>query len=202
MSTTCATKPFEAKTYPKLANGLTGISKELLEEHVKLYQGYCTNTEKVVTELKAMVQAGTLGTPTYNELKRRLGFEANGVLMHELYFDNMKPDGGPIPQGGKLYNALVECYGSYANWEADFKATGLIRGIGWAALYQCACTGMFINMWIGEHEIGHPTGAKPILIMDVWEHAYANDYKPTGRKAYIDAFFNNIDWAVVESRLN
>ena len=202
MSTACATKPFEAKTFPKLANGLTGISKELLEDHFKLYQGYCTNTAKVMTELKAMIDAGTVGTPVYNELKRRIGFEANGILMHEWYFDNMTPDGGAIPQDSKLYKMLVEQYGSYEKWEADFKATGMIRGIGWAAMYQCPCTGMLMNLWIGEHEIGHPAGANPILIMDVWEHAYANDHKPTGRKAYIDAFFKNIDWAVAEGRLN
>jgi superoxide dismutase, Fe-Mn family len=83
----------------------------------------------------------------------------------------------------------------------DFKKTGAMPGIGWAILYQDTWTGKLQNFWISDHENGHPAGFAPILVMDVWEHAYTVDYKPTERPNYMDAFFNNINWQEVESRL-
>lgn len=189
-----------AKTYPHL-KGLAGISDATLEEHFKLYGGYVTNMVSIGEKVKALAAEGKYNTPEYNELKRRIGFELDGVILHELYFENMTPNGGAIPQGSTLYNKLVECFGSYENWEADFKATGMMRGIGWAVLYQCPQSGYLFNVFAGEHENGHPVGAIPVLIMDVWEHAYTMDFKPTGRKGYIDAFFQNICWKTAESRL-
>ncbi|MGE0199947.1 MAG: superoxide dismutase [Candidatus Melainabacteria bacterium] len=197
--TTCAPAGLTAQTYD--LKGLEGISETTLEQHYKLYGGYVTNTNTVMEKLSAMAKSGGVGTPEYNELKRRFGFEVNGVILHELYFENLKAGGGALDSGSALYKKIVDSYGSYETWEADFKATGMIRGIGWAVMYQCCKTGKLVNCWIGEHEIGHPAGLTPVLIMDVWEHAYANDHMPTGRKAYIDAFFKNINWAAAESRL-
>lgn len=188
----CAT----AKSYPHL-QGLAGISAEQLESHFKLYQGYVANVNTLVEKLTTL----TPGSPEWAEIKRRLGFEVNGVVMHDLYFENMTPNGGPLPAQSRLAQALTAQFGSVENWEADFKATGKMRGIGWAVLYQCRHSGKLANFWIGEHENGHPANGNPILIMDVWEHAYVGDYKPTERPAYIDAFFNNIHWQVAESRL-
>jgi len=199
MTTATQSKACEAKTFPHL-KGLEGISDNTLEQHVKLYEGYVNNTNTTIEKLGAL-QKSVPPSTEYAELKRRLGWEINGVVLHELYFNNLKANGGALDKGSKLYKKLVEDFGSYENWEADFKATGMMRGIGWAIVYQCAVSGRLGNFWIGEHEIGHPAGATPVLIMDVWEHAFALDHQPTGRKAYVEAFFKNINWKEVEGRL-
>ncbi|MCE3233837.1 MAG: sodA [Vampirovibrio sp.] len=191
-------KPYEAKTFNLQ---LDGISAEQLEQHYKLYQGYVTNTNTLNDKLSAMLAAGTVGTPEYNELRRRFGFEYAGMRLHEYYFENMTANGGSVPTSGKLADLLKEAFGSVEAFEKDFRATGAMRGIGWAILYQDPFTGRLQNFWITDHENGHPAGFIPILVMDVWEHAYTVDYKPTERAKYIDAFFRNIDWKVVEARL-
>ena len=201
MTQTLVKNACEPKQYPQL-KGLEGITDVTLEEHFKLYQGYVTNLKTLMEKITTLIADGKISTPEYNELKRRLGFEGNGVVLHEYYFENMKPNGGSLAQGSKLYNTIVECFGSYENWEADFKGTGMMRGIGWASLCQCPCTGMLVNVWTTDHEYGNIAGMKTILVMDVWEHAYTLDFKPTGRKAYIEAFFKNINWDVAESRLS
>ncbi len=191
-------KPYEAKTFNLQ---LDGISAEQLEQHYKLYQGYVTNTNVLNDKLVELREAGKVGTPEYNELRRRFGFEYDGMRLHEYYFENMTANGGAVPTSGKLAELLKEAFGSVENFEADFRATGLMRGIGWAILYQDPFTDRLQNFWITDHEFGHPAGFTPILVMDVWEHAYTVDYKPTERGKYIDAFFRNIDWKVVEARL-
>lgn len=191
-------KPYEAKTFNLQ---LDGISAEQLEQHYKLYQGYVTNTNTLNDKLAELREAGKVGTPEYNELRRRFGFEYDGMRLHEYYFENMTANGGAVPTTGKLAELLKEAFGSVENFEADFRATGLMRGIGWAILYQDPFTGRLQNFWITDHEFGHPAGFTPILVMDVWEHAYTVDYKPTERGKYIDAFFRNIDWKLVEARL-
>ncbi len=194
--TTTAMKGFEARTFDHL-KGLDGISQEQLEQHYKLYNGYVTNVNKLLENLGKL----EAGSQEWAEVKRRFGFESNGVVLHELYFTNMKPNGGALPQDSRLAKKINECFGSYDRWEADFKNTGKMRGIGWVILYQCPTTGMLVNCWISDHENGHPAGFKPILVMDVWEHAFTVDYKPTEKGTYIDAFFKNIHWEEVESRL-
>ena len=131
--------------------------------------------------------------PQYAELKRRLGWEFDGMRLHELYFENL---GGKamMDKSGKLAVKLAAEFGSMETWEKDFRATGSMRGIGWAILYQDNMSGKFFNQWINEHDGGHPAGCNPVLVMDVFEHAYMLDYG-LKRAAYIDAFFKNIDWA-------
>ncbi len=196
MTTTMA-QSCQAKTFDHL-KGLDGISQSQLDAHYALYKGYVTNVTKLFENLEKL----ETGSQEWNEVKRRFGFEVNGVVLHELYFTNMKPNGGSIPQGSKLAQLIKEQYGSYDQWEADFKTTGKMRGIGWVITYQCPCTGKLINCWVSDHENGHPAGFKPILVMDVWEHAFTVDYKPTEKGNYIDAFFKNINWEEVESRLS
>ncbi len=189
---------YTAKDYAGLI-GMTGFSENLLKNHFTLYQGYVTNTNKVLEILGQMLKEGKTGTPEYGELKRRLGWEFNGVRLHELYFENLGGN-APIEINGKLEKKLAESFGSYELWEKDFKATGAMRGIGWTVLYQDAANGRLINFWINEHDVGHPSGCRPILIMDVFEHAFMLDYG-LKRADYIEAFFKNIDWRVSETRL-
>jgi len=190
---------YSAKDHSNLI-GMEGFSENLLKNHFTLYQGYVTNTNKLADLLAAMLQEGKVSTPEYSELKRRFGFEFNGMRLHEDYFENL---GGEAPldkSGSKLAKKLADAFGSYDLWEQDFKATGAMRGIGWAILYQDNVTGWLFNQWINEHEVGHLAGCIPILVMDVFEHAFITDYG-LKRADYIAAFFKNINWNVVEERL-
>jgi superoxide dismutase, Fe-Mn family len=189
---------YTAKDYTSLL-GMEGFSDTLLSNHFTLYQGYVTNTNKLMDTLAAMLKEGKAGTPEYAELKRRMGFEFNGMRCHEYYFENL---GGKseIDKGGRLATKLAQDFGSYDEWEKDFRATGAMRGIGWTILYQDNVTGGLMNQWINEHETGHLAGCTPVLVLDVFEHAFMIDYG-LKRPDYIAAFFTNINWKAVEVRL-
>ena len=189
---------------PKQFNlsGLQGISDETLEMHFKLYEGYVTNTNKLTDELSEMVHKGETGTPAYAEMTRALGFEYNGMILHEYYFSNLKSQADPRPApSSKLSKALIESFGSVEQWQSDFHAIGGLRGVGWVLLCQDPVTHRLNNYWVTLHHIGVPVSFKPLLVMDVWEHAFMRDYKATERGRYIEAFFRNVDWKTVERRL-
>ena len=189
---------YDAKDYSSLI-GMPGFSETLLKNHFTLYQAYVTNTNKLWDIMTAMLKEGKTGTPEFAELKRRFGFEFNGMRLHEYYFGNL---GGnkPLDKTGAVAEKLAAACGSYEGWEQDFKATGAMRGVGWAILYLDNSNGWLFNQWINEHEVGHPAGCSPILVMDVFEHAFMLDYG-LKRADYINAFFQNIDWAAVTQRL-
>lgn len=189
---------YTAKDYAKLV-GMPGFSETILKNHFTLYQGYVTNTNKVLDALAGMAKDGKAGTPEFAELKRRQGWEWNGMRLHEAYFENL---GGrkALDPNGKLGKKLTESFGSVEAWEKEFRATGAMRGIGWVVLYEDPANGRLINFWINEHDISHPAGCRPLLVMDVFEHAFMIDYG-LKRADYIEAFFKNIDWAAVEARL-
>ncbi|MDP2167645.1 MAG: Fe-Mn family superoxide dismutase [Thermodesulfovibrionales bacterium] len=189
---------YAATDYSRLI-GMEGLSETLLKNHFTLYQGYVTNTNKALDALSAMLKDGKTGTPEYAELKRRLGWEFNGMRLHEYYFDNLGGNGA-LDKAGKLGKGLAESFGGAEAWEKDFKATGSMRGIGWAALYQDTIGGRLLNFWINEHDVSHPAGCNLILIMDVFEHAFMPDYG-LKRADYIEAFFKNINWLQAEARL-
>jgi superoxide dismutase, Fe-Mn family len=189
---------YEAKDYAKLL-GMQGFSDTLLNNHFTLYKGYVTNTNKVMDTLAAMVKEGKTGAYEFAELKRRLGWEFNGMRLHELYFENLGGKGS-LDQGGKLGKLIATNFGNYDTWLQDFKATAAMRGIGWAILYQDATGGKLFNQWINEHDGGHPAGCQPLLVLDVFEHAYMIDYQ-LKRADYIEAFIKNINWAVTEARI-
>jgi len=189
---------YAAKDYSKLL-GMQGFSDLLLKNHFALYQGYVTNTNRLIETLSQMVKDGKAGTPEYAELKRRFGWEFNGMRLHEVYFENL---GGKeeIDRSGRLSKKISEDFGGYENWEKDFNATATMRGIGWTILYQDPTNGNLFNFWINEHEVGHPAGGIPVLVLDVFEHAFMIDYG-LRRADYIAAFFKNIHWKAVETRL-
>ena len=189
---------YSANDYSALV-GMEGFSDTLLKNHFTLYQGYVNNTNKLMQILDSMLIDDKVGTPEYAELKRRMGFEFNGMRLHEYYFGNL---GGKDNYSDyqKLVQAIETGYGSYSQWEKDFKATGAMRGIGWVILYKDNDNDMLFNQWINEHETGHFAGCTPILVMDVFEHAFITDYG-LKRVDYIEAFFKNINWEEVESRL-
>lgn len=195
-------KKYTPKSFPHL-KGLKGISDAVLESHLKLYEGYVNRTNKLTETLSGLPKDQQVGAnPVFAELTRRLGFEYNGVILHEYYFGNLKAGAseGTAPSG-KLKTAIEESFGSHDAWFADFRGISTMPGIGWAIMYQNPETGWLSNHWITLHEDGNPAGFKPVLVMDAWEHAFVPDYKPTERAKYVDAYFQNIDWAAVEARL-
>ena len=190
--------PYEAKNFDHLL-GTAGFSEQLLKNHFTLYQGYVTNTNKVADALQALLKEGKAGTPEYAELKRRFGWEFNGMRLHELYFGNMKNGGSPADHSSQLSKKIAEDFGSWENWEKDFKSTGTMRGIGWTILYFDKQENRLFNVWVNEHDFGHLSGAVPLLVLDVFEHAYMIDYG-LKKADYIEAFFKAIDWSVVSGR--
>jgi Fe-Mn family superoxide dismutase len=187
-------------------SGLTGISDETLEMHFKLYEGYVKETNNLTDRITKFIEDGNVDQeemPAYSELTRRLGFEYNGMVLHEYYFDNLRSGGGTgdPTQTAQFAKAAESSFGSYDIWKADFVGIGKMRGVGWAICYQNPVNERLSNHWITLHETGNVAGFQPILVMDVWEHAYLLDYKPAERPKYIEAFFSNIDWTMVEKRL-
>jgi len=185
---------------------LKGISDETLEMHFKLYEGYVKETNKLNEKIAEFVKGGKVDQEEfaeYSELSRRLGFEYNGMVLHEYYFDNLTSEGGtgdPTGQTG-FRRAATESFGSYDIWKAEFVGIGKMRGVGWAICYENPANGNLSNHWITLHETGNVAGFIPVLVMDVWEHAFILDYKPADRPKYIEAFFTNIDWQAVDQRL-
>jgi superoxide dismutase, Fe-Mn family len=186
-------------------SGLRGISDKTLEMHFKLYEGYVKETNKLTEKISEFLKDGRVDQeemPAYSELTRRLGFEYNGMVLHEYYFDNMKKEGtGDAPRTSGFFSAAENTFGSYDIWKADFVSVGKMRGVGWAICYQNPANGRLSNHWITLHEVGNVSGFNPVLVMDVWEHAFILDYKPADRPKYIEAFFSNIDWEACEERM-
>jgi Fe-Mn family superoxide dismutase len=187
-------------------SGLKGISDKTLEMHFKLYEGYVKETNNLTTRIAEFISDGNVDQdemPAYSELTRRLGFEYNGMVLHEYYFDNLMKGGGTgdPDRASQFMKAAETSFGSYDIWKTDFVGIGKMRGVGWAICYQNPMNGRLSNHWITLHETGNVAGFTPILVMDVWEHAFLLDYKPAERPKYIEAFFSNIAWGEVEKRL-
>jgi Fe-Mn family superoxide dismutase len=188
---------YEPKNYEALL-GTAGFSDQILKNHFTLYQGYVTNFNKLNDILVAIEKDGKFGTPEYAELNRRLGWEWNGMRLHEYYFDNMTKTA--VTPGKIFHDCVAKEFGSFDTWVKDFKSMGAMRGIGWVVLYLDEQTDRVFNVWINEHDVGHFAGCKPLLVMDVFEHAFILDYG-TKRADYIEAFMKAIDWNVVEKRI-
>jgi Fe-Mn family superoxide dismutase len=197
------TAPYRVHSYN--LHGLQGISDQTVDLHVKLYEGYVKESNNLTERIREFLKDGKVDQeemPAYSELKRRLGFEYNGMVLHEYYFENLKKGGSPAPSATSLFRKATEdSFGSFETWKVDFSGVGKMRGVGWAICYLNPQNGHISNHWTTLHEIGNVAGFVPVLTMDCWEHAYILDYKPSERSAYIDAFFSNIDWKVVDERL-
>ncbi|HYE60124.1 MAG TPA: superoxide dismutase [Candidatus Kapabacteria bacterium] len=185
---------YEAQDFSHLL-GMQGFSDTLLNNHFTLYQGYVKNTNTLMEKLKT----AEAGTPEYNELSRRFGWEWNGMRLHELYFGNMTKDKKDMGKESSLYKKMVEDFGSGEQCEKNFKATAGLRGIGWVVMYYDKKADRLFNVWIDDHATNHLTGAKPILIMDMWEHAFMIDYG-LKKPEYMDAFINSVNWEEADRR--
>lgn len=180
---------------PLKYTALEGLSeKQLKEHHDVLYAGYVKKLNEIREKLKAADRSLANATYSeYGEMKREETFALNGIKLHEDYFDNMTPGGREL--SGEVLKWIGEDFGSYEKWAEDFKALGL-AGRGWAILAMDLDDGKLYNYLCDSHNHGGVWNATALLIMDVYEHAYFIDFA-TGRKAYIEAFFQNIDWGFV-----
>lgn len=194
-------KRYTPKDYSHL-KGLNGVNDETLQSHFALYQGYVKRTNALTERLEALQKekkaAGA--EPVYAELTRRMGFEYNGMVLHEYYFGNLKAGGKDI-HSGQLKSALEKSFGSFEGWLEDFKAVGTMPGVGWAVLFQDPTTGWLSNHWVTLHNDGNIAGYRPVLVMDAWEHAFVPTFKPTERAKYVENILKDIDWEAAEKRL-
>ena len=185
--------------------GLQGISDQTLEQHFKLYEGYVKQTNLLNEQINNFLKDGKIDQeerPAYSELTRRLGFEYNGMVLHEFYFENLTSESPGDPDSGSpFYQATQQSFGSFDLWKMDFTNVAKMRGVGWAICYRDPTNGKLSNHWISLHENGNIAGFSPLLVLDVWEHAFMLDYTASGRGKYIEAFFSNVHWNVIESRL-
>lgn len=193
-------KTFTARKWD--LSGLQGISDATLETHFALYEGYVKNANTLIELTTQARQKGEAAgsKPQHAELIRRMGWEFNGVRLHELYFDNLTKSPNEL-KSGQLYDMLGSSYGDFENWRKDFVAVGEMRGVGWAIAFYDPLQQQIANHWVEDHQNGHIAGYVPIVVMDCWEHAFIKDYKPSERGKYIEAFYANLNWQVCQSRL-
>ncbi len=172
---------------------LTGISTENIAEHLKLYTGYVTNTNKILTDL----ENPSLDTYAKSELQRRFSFEFNGMKNHEYYFHSLEGGAQELASTTKLYKKITEQWGSFEAWLELFKNVAKTRGVGWAILYYDREQDLLLNTWVDEQHLGHLNSCQYIVGIDMWEHAYVADYQPSGKAQYINDYCININWTGV-----
>src|SRR3989304_10080635 len=188
---------YQAQNFKHLL-GLQGLSDTLLTNHFTLYEGYVTNINKLNDALVELEKNDKFGTPEFAEMNRRFGWEWNGMRLHELYFGNLTKENATLGDG-RLKSKIEKEWETLTMWEKDFRAMVAMRGVGWVVLYYDTLADRLFNVWVNEHDAGHLSGAEPLLVMDVFEHAYTLDYG-IKKADYVQSFFNAIDWSVVEAR--
>jgi Fe-Mn family superoxide dismutase len=184
-------------------SGLKGLSGQTLERHLKLYEGYVQEANRLTDRIGKCLKDGQVDQdemPAFSELTRRLGYEYNGMMLHEYYFGNLKRQAEDPQPSSAFVKAAEASFGGYAVWKTEFSSIANMRGVGWAICYHDPLNGQLSNHWVSLHQIGAVAGFTPLLVLDVWEHAYLLDYG-SERQNYIEAFFSNIDWGVVDERL-
>ena len=199
----CYTEPmhtYEAQTFNLPA--LDGISQKSVDEHLGLYQGYVKNFNAISTKIAEYAKEDTeKHAHALSELIRRKSFEFDGMRLHEMYFEQFEGGSTTLTTGGPLAEALKKEYHEY--FQEYFKAIGSMRGPGWAMLYYDPAPptgGQFQAGFAGEQHQGHFVTLPIILALDVWEHAFLLDYGAQGKGKYIDAFFTNLNWNILEKR--
>ena len=177
---------------------LEGISEKSVEEHLGLYQGYVKNFNTISSKLVEYAKDTEGNAHALSELIRRKSFEFDGMRLHEYYFEQF--EGGPktLETSSALGMVFDKEYKTYFN--EYFKAIGNMRGPGWAILYWDPVAKEFQAGFAGEQHQGHFATLPIILALDVWEHAFLLDYGALGKGKYIEAFFKNLNWSVVEKR--
>lgn len=189
---------YEAKTFQ--IPDLDGISRETIDEHIGLYNGYVKHVNLIREKIDAYSHDLESNTYAINEMQRRLGFEFGGMRNHEYYFAQFEGTASSLPDGN-LQRLIVTQWGSVAQWQERFSQLAMTRGVGWAMLYHDPQTNQLVQTWVDEQHLGQLADLNIVLALDMWEHSYMRDYVPSQKKAYIEAFFRNLNWEVVAQRL-
>lgn len=180
---------------------LKGISSKNIEEHMKLYAGYIKFANYTQNKIKELSADTTANAYEIGELNRRFSFEFNGMRNHELYFAQFEHAAQAPNTESVLHKAIVAEFGSFEAFLTTMKTTAMTRGIGWTMLSKDNETGHLLVHWLDEQHLGQLQNTTPILALDTWEHSYVADYLPSGKKQYIEDFFENLNWEVIEKRL-
>jgi len=175
------------------------LSLESVQEHLKLYSGYVKNTNHILEQIEALREEDADANKyEIGELRRRLGFEFDGMRNHEYYFTALEEGPSELVSDNPLIKQIEKQWGSYDNWLDEFKQMAKTRGVGWANLVYDPRAQMLLNYWNDEQHLGHLLDVRPVLMLDMWEHSFVYDYKPSGKGKYIDDFFSNLNWSVIE----
>lgn len=180
---------------------LDGISEETIREHLGLYQGYVKHVNLIREKIDAYSTDPDNNTYAIGEMQRRFGFEFGGMRNHEYYFSQLEGGANALPDG-HLKTKFVEQWGSIEAWMERFTRIAMTRGVGWAMLYHDPHTDQLVQTWVDEQHLGQLVDLDLVLALDMWEHSYMRDYPPSQKKAYVDAFFKNLNWEVVAGRLS
>jgi Fe-Mn family superoxide dismutase len=186
---------YQAKTFNIPA--LTGISPKQVEEHLKLYAGYVKHSNLITEKVAELEKSTEDNSYMIQELLRRLGFEWDGMKLHEYYFRSIEKDASTLQPDSALGKMMTAQYGSFENWLEACSKMCLTRGIGWVILYYDVSDNNLIMKWVDEHQIGHLAGLQIVMVVDVWEHAYMIDYLPSEKKDYVRSYLSNINWSIV-----
>lgn len=177
---------------------LKGISAKNIEEHLKLYSGYVKNSNLIVEKIGELMSDPEKNTYVVGELHRRFGFEFNGMRNHEYYFKSLEGGAKPLPGDSELKMAIEKQAPSFEAWLGGFKSLAMTRGVGWAVVGYDKKTEQLVHIWVDEQHLGQLNGVEWILGIDMWEHAFVYDYPTSEKKKYIEAFFENLNWEVIE----
>ena len=180
---------------------LKGISAKQIELHLGLYSGYVNHVNLIHEQIEYL--SGDMEKNGYAiaEMQRRLGFEFGGMRNHEYYFSQFEGSATELAHDGALMQSITRQWGSFENWLTRFSYIAATRGVGWAMLYVDRKHERLIQTWVDEQHVGLLSDLDIILGLDMWEHSYMADYLPAEKKQYIEAFFTNLNWSVVEKRL-
>jgi Fe-Mn family superoxide dismutase len=181
-----------------LIPSLTGISAKTVEEHLKLYAGYVKHANLIIEKVAELKKDSEKNAYALAEVNRRFGFEYNGIRNHEVYFASLESGAKELPVSSSLREAIVSTWGSFDAWLAEFKAVAMTRGIGWAMLYYDRKDNQLLHAWIDEQHLGQLQDCTVVLALDMWEHSFVADYQPSGKKKYVEDFFTNLNWEVIE----
>lgn len=180
---------------------LKGLSKKQIDVHLALYEGYVKHSNLILEKIEKLREEDAEGNSyLMAELRRRFGFEFDGMRMHEYYFQQFEGGAKEAKHDSPLQDAVKEKYGDWDKFIAHVKEVCGTRGIGWTVVYYDPAGRMLHTSWINDHEIGQLAGLPILLAVDMWEHAYMVDYLPADKKSYVEAFLENVNWEVIEKR--
>ena len=189
---------YEPKTFSLPT--LDDISEESVKQHIGLYEGYVKNFNSMTALAGDLMKDPEKNAHAIAELMRRRSFEFGGMRLHELYFPQFEGGTKEVGAGSDLCQAIERQYGKIEYCVQEIRTVAGLRGPGWSLLYWDAAAGQFLVGFSGEQHQGHFATLPIVLALDVWEHAYLLDHGASGRGKYIDAFFKNLNWGVVENR--